>query len=84
MESFFELRDFISNDTCGLIKVIDADPNEQTTAEEEIQESWTEFNKNEEHELDIDSYSVDDFVKWHNEGRVTQIERVFVTIIQPE
>ena len=82
MESFFELRDFISNDTCGLIKVIDADPNEQTVAEEEIQESWTEFNKDEEHELDASS--VDNFVKWHNEGRVTQIERVFVTIIQPE
>jgi hypothetical protein len=82
MESFFELRDFISNDTCGLVKVIDADANEQTVAEEEIQESWTEFNKDEEHELDAGS--VDDFIKWHNEGRVTQIERVFVTIIQPE
>jgi hypothetical protein len=83
MESFFELRDYISGDTCGLIKVIDADPNEQMVAEEEIQESWAEFNKNEEHEF-IDCGSVDDFVKWHNEGRVTQIERVFVTIIQPE
>jgi hypothetical protein len=82
MESFFELRDYQSGDTCGLIKVIDSDPNEQTVAEAEIQESWTEFNQVEEHELD--SYSVDDFVKWHNEGRVTQIERVFVTIIQPE
>jgi hypothetical protein len=83
MESFFELRDYISGDTCGLIKVIDADPNEQMVAEEEIQESWAEFNKNEEDEF-IDCGSVDDFVKWHNEGRVTQIERVFVTIIQPE
>ena len=80
MESFFELRDYISDDTCGLIKVIDAD--EQVDAEAEIQESWTEFNKLEEH--DLDAGSVDDFVKWHNEERVTQIERVFVTIIQPE
>lgn len=81
MESFFELRDYQSGDTCGLVKVIDAD--EQIDAEAEIQESWTEFNKDEEHEF-IDCANVDDFIKWHNEGRVTQIERVFVTIIQPE
>ena len=49
---------------------------------EEIEESWTEFNKNEEHELDPSS--VDDFVEWNNEGRVTQIERVFYEIVQPK
>ena len=76
----FELRDFVSDDSCGLIKVIHVDPN--NNPEEEIKESWTEFNKDEEHELD--AYSVDDFVGWHNENRVTQIERVFYEIIQPE
>lgn len=77
---FFELRDYVSGDTCGVIRVthIDNDNN----PEEEIEESWTEFNQVEEHELD--SYNVDDFVKWHNEGRVTQIERIFLTIIQPQ
>jgi hypothetical protein len=85
----FELRDYISGDTCGLVQVVnhtegiaemDDDMN-IIDPKEEIEESWTEFNKYEEHELD--SYSVDDFVEWHNESRVTQIERVFFEIIQP-
>ena len=76
---FYELRDYISCDTCGLIKITHIDPNAAPT--EEVEESWVEFNKLEEHELD--SANVDDFVQWHNENRVTQIERVFVTIIQP-
>ena len=86
-----ELRDYLSGDTCGLIKVINfvegvAEMDDDMNIIDplaEVEESWTEFNKNEEHEF-IDCASVDDFVKWHNEGRVTQIERVFVTIIQPE
>jgi hypothetical protein len=77
----FELRDFGSDDTCGLIKVIHIDPNNDPEAE--VKESWTEFNKDEEHEF-IDCANVDDFVGWHNENRVTQIERVFYGIIQPD
>jgi hypothetical protein len=85
----FELRDYVSGDTCGIVRVtnfvegvaeMDNDMN-IIDPKEEIEESWTEFNQVEEHELD--SYNVDDFVEWHNEGRVTQIERVFVEIIQP-
>ena len=84
-----ELRDYLSGDTCGLVKVInfiegvaemDDDMNIIDPLEE-VEESWSEFNKDEEHELDPSS--VDDFVEWHNEGRVTQIERVFYEIIQP-
>jgi len=85
-----ELRDFESGDTCGLVRVInfvegvaemDNDMNIVDPLQE-IEESWTEFNQVEEH--DLDSYSVDEFVTWHNEGRVTQIERVFIDhIIQP-
>ena len=75
----FELRDYESGVTCGIIKVIQVDPNNDP--KEEIEESWAEFNQVEEH--DLDSNSVDDFVEWHNEGRVTQIERLFVEIIQP-
>lgn len=85
-----ELRDCVSSDTCGLVRVInfvegvaemDDDMNIIDPLEE-IEESWTEFNKNEEHELDPSS--VDDFVEWNNEGRVTQIERVFYEIVQPK
>ena len=78
-EIFFELRDYQSGDTCGIVRVTNTD--DQVDSQAEIEESWTEFNQVEEHELD--SYNVDDFVKWHNEGRVTQIERIFLTIIQP-
>ena len=75
-----ELRDYDSGDTCGLITITHVDENNNPL--HEIEESWTEFNQLQEHELD--SYSVDDFVSWHNEGRVTQIERVFIDrIIQP-
>ena len=85
-----ELRDFLSGDTCGLVKVInivegvaemDNDMNIIDPLEE-IAESWSEFNKDEEH--DLDPSSVDDFVEWNNENRVTQIERVFVEIVQPD
>jgi hypothetical protein len=85
-----ELRDYVSGDTCGLVRVInfvegvaemDNDMNIVDPLQE-IEESWTEFNQVEEH--DLDSYNVDEFVTWHNEGRVTQIERVFIDhIIQP-
>ena len=87
----FELRDYVSGDTCGLVKVInhvegvaemDDDMNIIDPLDEVI-ESWGEFNRDEEHELD--SSSVDDFVEWHNENRLTQIERVFVdAIVQPD
>jgi len=85
-----ELRDFLSGDTCGLIRVtnfaegvaeMDNDMNIVDPLDEVI-ESWSEFNKDEEHELDPSS--VDDFVEWHNENRLTQIERVFVEIVQPD
>ena len=79
-EIIFELRDYVSGDTCGIVRVTQVDENNDP--EEEIKESWTEFNQVEEHELD--SYNVDDFVKWNNECRVTQIERLFLTIIQPD
>jgi len=84
-----ELRDFESGDTCGLVRVInfvegvtemDNDMNIVDPLQE-IEESWSDFNKSEEHELD--PCSVDDFVEWNNEGRVTQIERLFVNIVQP-
>lgn len=74
-----ELRDYLSSDTCGLINVTHIDPNIDPL--EEVEESWTEFNREDEHELEFDN--VDDFVEWHNEGRVTQIERVFYEIVQP-
>ena len=74
-----ELKDYLSSDTCGLINVTHIDTNIDPL--EEVEESWTEFNKLDEHELTFDD--VDDFVEWHNEGRVTQIERVFVEIVQP-
>lgn len=74
-----KLRDGASGDTCGLINVTYIDPNNDPL--EEVEESWTEFNTLEEHELIFDN--VDDFVEWHNENRVTQIERVFYTIVQP-
>jgi len=75
----FELRD-LEGETCGLIRVTHIDPNNDP--KEEINESWEEFNVNEEHDF-IDCTNVDDFVEWHNEGRVTQIERIFVEVVQP-
>ena len=47
----------------------------------EVSESWDEFNRCEESELD--KLSVDDFVIWNNENRVTQIERISIECCQP-
>lgn len=56
-----------------VIKYEDIDPID------EVSESWHEFYVLEEFDdPTMDNTSVDDFVSWHNEERVTQIERVFV------
>lgn len=75
----FELRD-LEGESCGLVRVIHVDPNNDPT--EEIEESWQEYHVLQEHELDY--YDVDEFVEWHNVGRVTQIEREFLHVVQPE
>ncbi|NCX44999.1 MAG: hypothetical protein EBW74_11295 [Betaproteobacteria bacterium] len=47
--------------------------------DEEVKESWIEFHDLEEH--DLNRFDVDEFVDWHNENRVTQIERIFLEVI---
>jgi len=77
----YQLNDSESEESLGLVSVIQAD--KLIDAKEEIEESWEEFNKLEEHDEDLDHQNVDDFVEWHNRNRVTQIARVFLEIIQP-
>lgn len=74
----FQLFDHDTNDILGLVNAM---TNTQThlEVEEEITESWEDFNKLEEH--DLDSSNVDDFVQWHNENWGSQIERVYTTEI---
>jgi hypothetical protein len=75
----FELRDYTTSDSCGIVKVVSMD--KENPPREEINESWEEFNKYEEHEKSFDD--VDEFVEWSNRNRITQIERVHFQILQP-
>jgi hypothetical protein len=61
----------------GLVRVTNI--GEVPNFEEEVKESWHEFHVLEEHDLDY--CDVDDFVEWNNENRVTQLERLFLTIL---
>ena len=76
----FELRDFYTKKTCGAVIVTKID--KKNSPKEEIDESWIEFNQYEKHNLPSDN--VDDFVKWSNENRVTQIKRIHIEILQPQ
>lgn len=79
---YYELLDYESGDSLGIVEVIGAPYIKFEEAEEEVKESWTDFNRLHEHELD--NQSVDDFVSWHNENWKFQIERIFLTQITPE
>lgn len=80
---YYELLDYETSESLGIVKPIGEPPFiDIDEVKEELQESWTEFNKLEEHELD--NQSVDDFVIWHNENWKYQIERIFLTQIIPE
>lgn len=77
---YYQLNDSESQESLGLVKIIGNSYNTLEKATEEISESWESFNKLEEHEGD--HQSVDEFVEWHNANYVSQIERIFVEIIQ--
>ena len=71
---YYQLRDNDNGDELGIVKVTNV--SEVANFDEEVKESWNEFHDLEEH--DLDRFDVDDFVDWHNENRVTQIERIFL------
>jgi len=81
-----QLRDSDSQDELGLVEIknivgVVNDATKEVSSEqatEEITESWNDFHVQGEH--DLDQYDVDDFVTWHNENWVTQIERVYIDL----
>ena len=75
----YQLTDFETGYTLGIVKVIDSLDYDYESILEEIQESWSDFNEYEEHELN--PQSVIEFVIWHNENWLIQIERVFTEVI---
>ena len=79
---YYELLDYETSESLGIVEVVGAPYIKFEDAEEEVKESWTDFNKLQEHELD--NQSVDDFVEWHNENWKFQIERIFLTQIIPQ
>lgn len=74
---YYQLNDSESNESLGLVRCTNS--NEIVDFNEQIEESWNEFHYLEEH--DLDKYSIEDFVQWHNEGYTSQIERFFITIL---
>ena len=71
---YYQLRDSDNGDELGIVKVTNV--SEVANFDEEVKESWNEFHDLEEH--DLDRFDVNEFVDWHNENRVTQIERIFL------
>ena len=81
--TYFQLHDTENEEIMGIVKVtnqIDCEV-KGISHINEINESWADFNRYEE--SDNDHQDVDAFVEWNNEGRVTQIERIFLDICQP-
>jgi hypothetical protein len=74
---YYQLTDNFDGTELGIVKVTNG--GESANFEEEVTDSWNEFHVLEEHELD--NCDVDDFVTWHNEGRVTQIERIYLEVL---
>lgn len=82
-QEYIQLHDYDSLDVLGLITcVYDADEHEHEKVIEEIEESWTDFNKLAEHNKDYSS--VTDFVEWHNKNWNFQIERIQLTKVVPD
>ena len=80
---YYQLHDSETEEILGTVRVINSDEctEKQIDHSIEVSESWDEFNRCEESELDFGD--VDDFVYWNNENRVTQIERIFIEFCQP-
>jgi hypothetical protein len=80
---YYSLHDAESEEVLGTVKVINPEECLEKGIEHsmEVSESWDEFNRCEESELD--NQDVNDFVTWNNENRVTQIERIFIEYCQP-
>lgn len=67
------------NEVMGLVRITNIGTDVTSdVATKEIEESWNDFNVHAEH--DLDSSNVDDFVTWHNENWVTQIERIYIDL----
>lgn len=74
---YYQLNNSDTQESLGLIKAIKLVDN----LDEEIRDSWNDFHVLEEHDLELDNCDIDDFVQWHNENYVSQIERIFVEVI---
>lgn len=74
---YYQLTNSENNNRLGIVKVTNV--GEVANFDEEVKESWVEFHDLEEHNLN--NCDIDEFVDWHNENRVTQIERIFLEII---
>lgn len=74
---YYQLTNSENNNILGIVKVTNV--GEVANFDEEVKESWVEFHDLEEHNLN--NCDIDKFVDWHNENRVTQIERIFLEII---
>jgi len=76
MALIYALTDFETNEILGYVDFNRHVGLTEQEAVEELIESWDDFNKLEEIDSDLNSKSVSDFVAWHNEQWVSQIEEV--------
>jgi hypothetical protein len=81
---YYQLTDSDTGEDLGIVRVsnhVDGVANMDDEIniidpDQEVRDSWEEFHILQEHELD--NCDVEEFVDWHNENRVTQIERIYL------
>ena len=77
----YQLHDADSEEILGSV-IVTLDAKEVEDSGEAISEGWEAYNKLEETEFIEDTKEVNQFVKWFNDNYVTQIERLYIEIIQ--
>jgi hypothetical protein len=76
MIKVYTLHDAETEEALGVVTIVS-----DFDGEEELNESWEEFNKLEEQDMH-DHKSITDFVQWHNQCYLSEIEEVNTSFIQ--
>lgn len=81
VQQYFQAQQTLDEGEIDILERVEAALHKESqNYDDEIRESWEEFNKLEEHNKD--PQNIDDFVEFNNKGRVTQIERILLQFIQ--
>ena len=82
---YYSICDTDTKVELGIVHVLNPDEfvwkNPEGSILDEVTESWTDYNQCRAH--DNDPYNVDEFIEWHNENCLSQLERILLEPIHP-